>query len=380
MRLAGWAASLALGCGLVALAGRGLGRGLRRIGSLRAQVLVVTLVALATGALVAVVLARAMVLDAGEVRRVVGVLALTAGFATVLVLTSLAPLGRDVRRIEVTVRALEGGDRTARAGVDRDDELGHVARALDDVMARLDQLESERQLADRQRRTMFSHVSHDLRTPLSALRAALEALQDGLTPDPHRYLRSMERDVAALTSLVDDLFLLARIEAGEVVPLQVRVDLAEIADEAVEALAPVATAHDVGLVVDGGAAAMVLGDPVALGRVVRNLVDNAIRHSPPGSTVRVVVHDDGRPTVRVVDQGAGFPAAFRGAAFDRFSRADTSRSRTTGGAGLGLAIARGLVEAHDGAIWIEDPPPSCVAFSLPVPPQPGRPAGRAGAS
>ena len=339
---------------------------LRRARSLRRQVLAVTLASLGAGAVVAVVLARLMVLDADEARLVVGVLALTAGFATILVLTASAPLGRDVRRLEATVRALESGDREVRAGIRRADELGHVAAALDDAIGRLDSLERERADADHQRTTMFSNVSHDLRTPLSALRAALEAIEDGITPDPARYLRSMQRDVDALTALVDDLFLLARIESGGLGPARRRVDLAEIADEAAEALAPVAEARGVRLRVEVADRVLVLGDAVALGRVIRNLVDNAIRHSPRGATVSIGITAGDRPTVRVVDEGSGFPDGFGSEAFDRFSRADASRSRTTGGAGLGLAIAQGLVEAHGGEIWIEEVAGGSVAFALPA--------------
>jgi signal transduction histidine kinase len=108
-----------------------------------------------------------------------------------------------------------------------------------------------------------------------------------------------------------------------------------------------------------------MGHPAAVGRVLRNLVDNAVRHAPAGTTVRVVAAS-GPPTVRVVDEGPGFAAGFTPHAFDRFTRADESRSRSTGGAGLGLAIARGLVEAQGGRIWIEDAPGGRVAFQLPA--------------
>lgn len=352
---------------LIALAGGVLLRvALHRLRSLRLGILVLTFASLAVGAVVAVVLARRMILDAGELESVVGVLALTACFATVLVLTASASLRRDIRRLEATVRAIEAGDRSTRTGVRRADELGHVAAALDDVTVRLGELERERAREEERRRALFSSVSHDLRTPLSALRAALEAVEDGVTPDPARYLRSMQRDVDVLTSLVDDLFLLARIESGSLDMPRTRVDLAEIADEAVEALAPVAAARDVCLTIEGAGTVLVEGNGSALGRVIRNLVDNAIRHSPPGSVVAIHVEGGSRPTVRVVDQGPGFPSDFTGRAFERFTRADASRSRSTGGSGLGLTIAQGLVAAHGGRIWIDDGPGGRVTFALPA--------------
>ncbi len=338
----------------------------RRMRSLRRQVLAVTLAALAIGAVAAALLARLMVLDSPELARVAGVLGLTAVLATVLVVLASVPLGRDARRLETTVRRIEDGDRTVRTGVERADELGHVAKALDELTARLDALERERASYAAERNAMLSSVGHDLRTPLAALRVAVDALSDGVAPDPERYVRSMRRDVEALGTLVDDFFLLARIESGRLDLHPVPLDLTEVADEAVEALAPAAAAAGVTLALDVSSHVHVQGNPTALGRVVRNLVDNAIRHAPAGSVVRVAVAADGRPSIRVVDEGPGFPPDFGDEAFARFTRADASRSRATGGAGLGLAIARGLVEAHGGRIWIEAPPGGRVAFEIPA--------------
>ena len=110
-----------------------------------------------------------------------------------------------------------------------------------------------------------------------------------------------------------------------------------------------------------------LASAVSLSRVIRNLIDNGIRHAPAGSTVRVSFGSEHGAVVRVADEGPGFPIEFRQQAFDRFTRADPSRNRQSGGGGLGLAIARGLVEAHGGEIWIEDSDRSTVAFRVPVP-------------
>jgi len=348
------------------LAGLGLRWVSSRVRSLLHQVLATTLAALAIGAAAAVALARLMVLDAGELGTVLGVLGTTALFATLLVVVASKPLGRDVQRLERTVRAIEAGDRSVRAGVARADELGHVARALDELNGRLDQLESERSMFEAERTALLSSVSHDLRTPLAALQVSVEALADGISPDPDRYLRSMKRDVQAISSLVDDLFLLARIEHRELELAPEAFDLAEIADEAIEALAPVAATRRLQLELAADARVRAQGNATAIGRVIRNLIDNAIRHAPEGSTVVVEVSSAGGPTVRVVDQGPGFPSDFAPEAFEQFSRADASRSRNTGGAGLGLAIARGLVEAHGGRIWIEPSSRGEVVFALPA--------------
>ncbi len=363
-----------LAVGLLAIGAVGAGFGVRavtrRTRSLRHLVLVIAFVSLGIGAVASVALARLMVLDSAGLRTTLGVLAITAVFATVLVLIASAPLGRDARRLESLVRSIEAGDRSQRSDLRRADELGLVARALDELTDRLDALERERAMFDEERHTMFSNIGHDLRTPLSALQAAVEALADGVAPDPDRYLRSMQHDVEALGSLVDDLFLLARIEGGQIELARQPADLTELVDEAVEALTPTAVSRDVSFELRTTGRVAVNGNAAAIGRVIRNLLDNAVHHSPAGSTVVVAVSgtagETGRPCVRVIDEGPGFPGEFSPHAFDRFARADPSRNRATGGAGLGLAIARGLVEAHGGRIWIEQPPGGRVAFELPA--------------
>src|SRR5690606_12087994 len=140
-------------------------------------------------------LARLMVLDSEQARSVLQVLAVTAVLATGLAVVASAPLGRDAEKLAETVRRIEAGDRSTRTEVVRADELGHVARALDQLSARLDQLERERQTFEDERRAMLTSVGHDLRTPLAAMRAAIEALQDGVAPDVPRYLWAMARDV-----------------------------------------------------------------------------------------------------------------------------------------------------------------------------------------
>jgi signal transduction histidine kinase len=351
---------------LAVLAGWALRFVARRTRSLRHLLLTLTFGSLLIGAVVALALAALMVLDADGVWTSLVILAVTGVLATVLVLTASGPLGRDVRALESSVRRIEAGDLSARTGVRRADELGHVARAVDELTERLDTMERERRAIEEERRAMLSSIGHDLRTPLSALRAAVEALADGVAPDPERYLRSMQRDVEALGGLVDDLFLLARIESGKLDLDQVPLDLSELVDEAVEALTPAAATHGVTIERDTPRLVRVAGNPTALGRVVRNLLDNAIQHAPAGSAVRIAVDGAERPRVEVRDQGPGFPADFTAHAFDRFTRADPSRTRSTGGAGLGLAIARGLVEAHGGRIWIDAPPGGRVTFELPA--------------
>ncbi len=337
----------------------------RRSRSLRLQLLAVPLLSLVAGAVASGTLAQLMLIDKDQTRTVLGLLFLTAVFAAVLVVVATAPLRADARRLEVALRLLESGDRSVRSGVVRADELGNVARAVDRLGARLEAVEAERAQVEAERTALLSNVSHDLRTPLAALRVALDAIVDGVAPDPDRYLRSMQGQVETLTALVDDLFLLARLEAGTVEVDRTLVDLAELADAVTEALEPVADTAGVSLELEAGVAVPVMAGAMQLGRVIRNLVDNAIRHSPPGGTVRVRVSGGATSMVQVIDEGPGFSEAFTDQAFERFSRADSSRTRSTGGAGLGLAIARGLIEANGGRIWIDPPPGGRVSFELP---------------
>ena len=283
-----------------------------------------------------------------------------AAFAAALVAWVLsAPIARDADRLTAAAQQVAAGDLTARSRVRRRDELGDAAREFDHMVERLAAVEQERAL-------MLSAISHDLRTPLAALRASVEAIRDGVADDPDALLSGMERQIGALGVLVDDLQLHTRIASGTLELRRARVDLTEVVDEALDTVRPIASRSDVGLAIDAAARVMVDGDAAQLGRVVRNLLDNAIRHAPAGTTVRTsVVADGARAVVRVVDDGPGFPPELHERAFDAFTRGDPARDVRTGTAGLGLAIAKGIVTAHDGVIRIVTRSGGAVEFTLP---------------
>ena len=326
----------------------------RRSNSLRRSVLLVSMASLLIALAAAVLAAQLMVLPTAELGSLLSVVAVAAAFATILVIVVSKPIGDDVGRLESTVRQIGQGDRAVRVGMQRSDELGRVGDAVDDLVGRLSALENERTAVEDERRTLLSNIGHDLRSPLAALQAALEALIDGVAPDPQRYLRSMQHDIVAMSALIDDLYLLSRLDAGRFDLERGPVDVVELADTAMESLAPTAAARDVRIELVAGDPVFVIGSGVALSRVIRNLIENAVRHAEIDSTVSITVNADRGALVRVTDTGPGFPDDFRDVAFERFTRADASRNRTTGGGGLGLAIARGLVEAHGGEIWIDD--------------------------
>ena len=173
---------------------------------------------------------------------------------------------------------------------------------------------------------------------------------------------------------MDDLFLLAQLDAGRYEPSAVPVDLAEIVDEAVESLLPTAAVNGIDMRVSTAGHRRVLGSERELGRVIRNLLDNAIRHSPTGSHVGIEIRghegdihpDQPLVSLRVTDQGPGFSPELIGTATDAFVRGDPARTRATGGAGLGLAIASGVVEAHGGELSLHPGPGGSVEVALPL--------------
>jgi len=199
------------------------------------------------------------------------------------------------------------------------------------------------------------------------MRAAVEALQDGLTDEPGRFLASLIADVDALGRLVDDIFLMARLESGEIDLSAEIIDLTEIVDEAMEVFRPLALARGVSQRLDADARVLAVGAPEAVARVVRNILDNAVRHSPQGGEVVIHVSRDSAARCTVMDQGAGFSEEFAARAFAEFTRDDASRTRKAGGTGLGLAIARSYVVALGGEIHADPGPGGKVSFWLPSP-------------
>jgi signal transduction histidine kinase len=231
-----------------------------------------------------------------------------------------------------------------------------------------------RQLAEavRARRDVVAAVSHDLRTPITALRLLAEAVDDEIVDAKtrHVYLARMTTNVRALSAMIDDLFELSRLEAGDIRFSMQRVRLEALLAEAVGALRPQAEAGGVAVraEVDPGMQPA-RADPEQLQRVLFNLIENAIHHTAPDGSVIVRAQPGQRHVqIEVADTGIGIPDEARERVFDAFFRGGVHAARGEGGAGLGLAIAREIVEAHGGRIWIADSGPGTrVRFSLPAP-------------
>jgi len=260
---------------------------------------------------------------------------------------------------------------TGDAGAEREgrgapQELSALAAELTQTSARLAEAQEQTAAVERSRRELVAWVSHDLRTPLAGIRAMVEALEDRVVEDPEtvdRYHRTMRLEADRLAGLVDDLFELSRIHAGSLSLEMERVALDELVSDALAGVAMAAGAKGVDLRGEVGQPAPVveLSTP-EMARVVRNLLDNAIRHTPRGGTVIIDAALDGTGTaaeVSVRDGCGGIPEHDIEQVFEMAYRGDAARTPGDGGAGMGLAVARGLVEAHHGEISVRNEGDGC---------------------
>ena len=239
----------------------------------------------------------------------------------------------------------------------------HLGRLLAEAKAEAEAATERERAVERSRRELVAWVSHDLRTPLAGILAMVEALDDGVVDDPadvRAYYARLAGEGHRLARLIDDLFELSRIEADALDLRFEAVSLRDLVSDAVGSTTLLADAK--GVVIDGRfAAADVQGSPRELTRVVTNLLDNAIRHTPPGGSVVVSVDErDEHAELSVADACGGIPAADLGRVFDLAYRGDEARTpQADAGAGLGLAIARGFVHAHRGDIAVDNAGPGC---------------------
>ena len=271
-----------------------------------------------------------------------------------------------VRNLSVAAGRIGQGDLAHRVRAGGLDEIAELGRTFNSMAGRLEQ-------AERQRRNMMSDVAHELRTPLSNIQGYVEAIRDGVLEPTSATLESIHRQVLHLADLVEDLRVLALAEAGD---LRLRIESHPVADvlrEAVEPFRPRAQARDVelSLSVDSELPDVSM-DRTRISQVVANLLENAIRHTPEGGSVALLAEpgSPGMARITVADSGEGIPPDDLPSVFDRFYRADPSRSRATGGVGLGLTIARQLVEAHGGTIAAESAPGGGATFVFELPFEP----------
>jgi signal transduction histidine kinase len=338
--------------------------------SMRTALLAVALVSVAAVVAGVAGTARAMFLSPHDLT-VATTVSLVAGVAGLVVALLLSrDVVRDVRLLHdaaTAVGAGEGSDavpgrdragRTPRTRP-RTTELREVAEELARSAERLTTARERERATESSRRELVAWVSHDLRTPLAGLRAMAEALEDDLADDPARYHRQMRREVERLSRMVDDLFELSRIQAGALTLTLEHIDLGDLVGDVLAGTRPVAAARGVRLDATVGPA-LVAADGAGLGRVLANLIVNAVRHTPSDGTVEVFAGQDGGDAVLAVSDRCGgiqeddlarvFDPGWRGSSARTPATAAESDAGLTVGAGLGLAIARGIVEAHHGRI------------------------------
>lgn len=276
-----------------------------------------------------------------------------------------------VEHLSAGAREVARGNFSTRVEVGSNDELADLARSFNEMVAHVNQSAQMRLRAESSRRELVAAVSHDLRTPLTAIRAMLEALSDGVVEDDdtvHRYHETMRAQVEHLSRLIDDLFELSQLDADTPRFEMRRVNLGSIVSDAVESFAMSATNREIAVHLKPAKGPVVNAEPVKIARVVNNLVDNALHYAPSGTTIDVTVDTAGNDAiVEVRDRGEGIESADLPFVFDRFFRGEKSRSRQFGGAGLGLAIARGIVEAHGGTIAAKNADDGGARFIFTIP-------------
>jgi len=281
-----------------------------------------------------------------------------SGIAIALGLFLSSAMTDRIRIIDQAAQAIAQGNLEVRVPVQGRDELAGLANTFNAMAAQLQAAERKQRELEVLRRDLIAWVSHDLQTPLASIRAVVEAVADGMVEDPEtikRYLGNAQRDIRALSVLIDDLFQMAQIDAGGMSLNREPTSLSDLISDTLESFSEPAARQAVTLEgqVEPGVD-LVFMDTQRIGRVLNNLVGNALRHTPSGGKVQVRASpDQAGCRVEVIDTGEGISPEDLPHVFERFYRSEKSRNRLTGGAGLGLAIAHGIVKAHGGQIGVE---------------------------
>ena len=312
-----------------------------------------------------------------EVDQTLSRLRLVEGLVIAAVLTALGVsaffvvrLGlRPLDRMEVTAGEIAAGRLSRRVSpANPKTEVGRLGLALNAMLERLEQAFSQRQASEERLRQFLADASHELRTPVASIRGYAELFRMGATrdrADTELAMRRIEEESKRMGVLVEDLLTLARLDATPA-PRRGHVDLAALAADAVEDARATAPEREIAL--EAAAPAFVSGDPHRLHQVLANLVGNALAHTPSGTPIEVSVSRDGDSVIASVrDHGPGLPDGSAERLFDRFWRAKGGRERGKAGAGLGLAIVRGVVETHGGRVSAQNAPGGGAVFTVRLP-------------
>ncbi len=277
---------------------------------------------------------------------------------------------RSLYSLQDGANQLATGDFSTKVHVDEVDELSDVANAFNMMTDELERSFARQRQLEKARRDLTVAVSHDLRTPLASIRAMVEAIADGVVTDPatvQRYYATINTQITSLSSLINDLFELSKLEAEPVQLRKEAVNLNDLLSDVLESMQ--AKAKEISLQGDFKAdIPLVQAELQKIQRVLYNLVQNAIQHTPAGGSITLAIHNkDQGVQIDIIDTGEGIAAEDIPHIFDQFFRGEKSRSRATGGTGLGLAIAKGIIEAHNGQIWVESQAGRGTTFSFILP-------------
>jgi len=302
--------------------------------------------------------AQMMFVSVHDLLLAIVLLLFAGGMAMVLGYFLSGTISERIHLLKEAAQNLADGDLRTRVPVNGRDEVASLAQAFNRMAEQLEAVDERQRALERLRADLVAWVGHDLQTPLASIRLILEALADGVVDDQEtirRYLNTAQRDVRSLSVLIDDLFQMAQLNAGGIPLDRAQSSLADLISDTLESFSALAARQGVRL--EGSLEPNV--DPVymdtqRIGRVLNNLIANALRHTGAPGDVRVHARRIGSGVeVTVSDTGEGIPPEDIPHIFESFYRSEKSRSRASGGAGLGLAISRGIVQAHGGEIKVQ---------------------------
>ena len=346
---------------------------LLRRASLVVQVCVLVLAAIVSVVASMVGVANEMYLSEHDLTVAVAVAAISGVVSLVLVAVLGWLVARNSRALSLAARRIGAGERLESAGRYSNSELNALADELVATSAKLAESREREQRIEASRRELVAWISHDLRTPLAGIRAMAEALEDGIAPDPARYHRQMRMQVDQLSSMVDDLFELSKIDSDALHLSLKEVSLYDVVSDTVADLRPASRGRDIRVEAPLAQDLVVMADPRELSRAIGNLLMNAIQHTPEGSPITVAVDlVDDRAMVSVIDTGGGIDEADLDRVFEPAWRGSKARTPSlhegghSGGAGLGLAIVKGIMSAHRGEVAVRNVPGGC-RFDLLLP-------------
>ena len=328
--------------------------------SVRAQLMLVASAGVVTMAASVVAIAVEMYISTHDLTVLLAVIgvSLVLGLATAWVAARAMRASFD--RFSASLEEM-GRDGVIVAGAGGSRELDGLSMQLAEVSAKVDAANAELERLDSARRRFFAWISHDLRTPLTAVRALAESIEDGAADAPERFAGQVRAQVETMSRMVDELFELSKLTSGAVQLQTQQVELLDVVSDAVADVAVAAAAHDVRIVERGVGGHVLWADPHQLGRIIVNLLTNAIRHAPRGTEIVISATeaDRNRLVLGILDHGAGVAVEDLDRMFDVGWREDAARTSAgdqggvASGAGLGLSIARGLARAHGGEVFAE---------------------------